>query len=47
MPAFARTIVRALAEAELAIQAARRLQELAAANLPSAESFHIRPLPPA
>lgn len=43
MAASARTIVRAWAEAELAIEEARRSQEPGAANLSSAEAFRTRP----
>lgn len=43
MAVSARAVVRAWAEAEIAIEAARRSQEPGAADLPSAESFRIRP----
>ena len=43
MALSARAVIRAWAEAELAIEAARRSQEPGGAELPSAETFRVRP----
>ena len=46
MTAAARRVLRAWAEAEIAIRAARQSEEPGASSLPSAESFRVRPYLP-